>query len=281
MTGPVVCGIDFSEQSRRALAWARLLADRLAQPLVVVHAVEPVLADAARLTYGPDALQASIDPELRTFAGPLAGSAAAFHIGVGDPASVINGAALARNASMVVVGTQGHGRAARVWFGSTTMRLLRDTTIPILCVPPTTSDVPEIAALLVGTDFSDASAAALQTAVALGARCGVPVTCVHVVPTVSAYSKWNDLVKDAEDAAVRSARGRMADATAAFPDGAVTTDVRTGDAAEILLGSARERGTLIVVGLGGANTDQRPGTTAYRLASGAETPVLGVPPRRT
>jgi len=68
MTGPVVCGIDFSDHSRRALAWARLLADRLGQPLVVVHAVEPVLAEAARLTYGPDALKASIEPELRTFA---------------------------------------------------------------------------------------------------------------------------------------------------------------------------------------------------------------------
>ncbi|MBM3751360.1 MAG: universal stress protein [Acidimicrobiia bacterium] len=278
MIGPVVCGIDFSAQSRRALAWARLLADRLEQPLVVVHAVEPVLADAARLTYGPDALQASIDPELKTFAG----SAAAFHIGVGDPASVINGAALARNASMVVVGTQGHGRAARVWFGSTTMRLLRETTIPVLCVPPTTTDVPEVAALVVGTDFSDASSGALETAVALGSRCGVPVTCLHVVPTVSAYSRWNDLVKGAEDAAVRSARRRMADATAALTAvDAVTTDVRTGDAAEVLLDAARQRGTLIVVGLGGANTDQRPGTTAYRLASGAETPVLGVPPRRT
>lgn len=278
MIGPVVCGIDFSAQSRRALAWARLLADRLEQPLVVVHAVEPVLADAARLTYGPDALQASIDPELKIFAG----SAAAFHIGVGDPASVINGAALARNASMVVVGTQGHGRAARVWFGSTTMRLLRETTIPVLCVPPTTTDVPEVAALVVGTDFSDASSGALETAVALGSRCGVPVTCLHVVPTVSAYSRWNDLVKGAEDAAVRSARRRMADATAALTAvDAVTTDVRTGDAAEVLLDAARQRGTLIVVGLGGANTDQRPGTTAYRLASGAETPVLGVPPRRT
>ncbi len=280
MTGPVVCGIDFSDQSRRALAWARLVSDRLGQPLIVVHAVEPVLADAARITYGPEALQATIEPELRTFAGPLAGSAAAFHIGTGEPASVINGAALAHNASVLVVGTQGRGRAARVWFGSTTMRLLRETTIPVLCVPPTTSDIPEIFSLMVGTDFSEASAEALQTAVTFGTACGVPVTCVHVVPTVSAYSKWNELVKDAEDAAVRSARSRMADAVAGFAEGAVTTDVRTGDAAEVLLDGA-VRGTVIVVGLGGANTGQQPGTTAYRLASGAETPVLGVPPRRT
>jgi len=194
---------------------------------------------------------------------------------------VIRGTALVRNASVLVVGTQGHGRAARMWFGSTTMRLLRETTIPVLCVPSAASDVPEIAALVVGTDFSDASAAALQTDAQLGARCGVPVTCLHVVPTVSTSARWNELVKDAEHAAVRSARSRMADATAGFAEGTLTPDVRTGDAAEVLLQAAAARGTLIVVGLGGANPGQRPGSTAYRLASGAETPVLGVPPRRT
>ena len=43
MTGPVVCGVDFSEDSRRALRWADLMARKLAQPLIVIHAVEPDL----------------------------------------------------------------------------------------------------------------------------------------------------------------------------------------------------------------------------------------------
>lgn len=280
MTGPVVCGIDFSDHSRRALAWARMLADRLAQPLIVVHAVEPILADAAKITYGTEALRASIDPELRAFAGALATEQTVFHIGVGDSASVLNGAALAHNAAMMVVGTQGLGRAARVWFGSTTMRLLRDTTSPILCVPARASDTPALSSLVVGTDFSEASAAALQAAITLGAQCQVPVTCLHVVPAVAAHTRWNALVKDAEDRAVRAARSRMTDATAALASGTVTTDVRTGEPADVLIQAAAGQATIIVVGLGGEDTRQRPGTTAYRLASGADAPVLGVPPRR-
>lgn len=281
MTGPVVCGIDFSEHSRRALAWARMVADRLAQPLVVVHAVEPILADAAKLTYGPDALRESLDPELRTFVGDAGAGQTDYYIGVGEPASVLNGVALAHNASMLVVGTQGLGRAARVWFGSTTMRLLRDTTMPILCVPARAAEVPAVSSLVVGTDFSEASAAAVQTALALGARCQVPVTCLHIVPAVAAHTRWNVLVKGAEDAAVRTARARMTEATTALVSDTLTTDVRTGDAADALIQAAEGQAAIIVVGLGGADTGQRPGTTAYRLASGADAPVLGVPPRRT
>jgi nucleotide-binding universal stress UspA family protein len=281
MNGPIVCGIDFSDHSRRALAWARLLSQRLDQPLIVVHAVEPVLAEAAKITYGPDALQASIEPELRAFVDQGAGSEVAFQIGVGEPASVLNGAALAHQASMLVVGTQGLGRAAQVWFGSTTMRLLRETTIPVLGVPPRASNTPELSSLVVGTDFSEASTAAVLAAVDLGARCAVPVTCLHIVPVVAAHTRWNDAVKNAEDSAIRQARRRMEDATAALPAGVqITADVRTGDAAEVLIGAATGMDAIIVVGLGGADIGQRPGTTAYRVVSGADAPVLGVPLRR-
>lgn len=277
MTGPLVCGIDFSDDSRRALAWARWLAATLRQPLIIVHAVEPMLAEAANVTYGPDALTASITPELRTFVAPRDGET--IHVGVGDPASVLSGTALAHGASLLVVGTQGLGRAARMWFGSTTMRLLRETSIPVLGVPPRATDVPAVAEVIVGTDFSQASAAAVQAAIDLAAACSATVTCLHVVPTVSAHSRWNDIVADAADAAVQSARRRLADAVADLPAGSLTTDVRTGDAAENLITAADGRDAVIVLGLGGADPGLRPGTTAYRVLSGADAPVLGVPLR--
>jgi nucleotide-binding universal stress UspA family protein len=281
VTGAIVCGVDFSDHSRRALAWAHFLAERLAQPLVVVHAVEPVLADAAKLTYGDTALQSTIEPELRAFVEPVAGPNVRLDIGIGEPASVLNGAALSHHASLLVVGTQGLGRAARVWFGSTTMRLLRETTLPVLAVPPRAADTPALLSLIVGTDFSVASEDAVETAIALGVACGVTVTCLHMVPIVAAHTRWNDVLKDAEDQAVRRARARLEAMTAALPSGtSIDADVRTGDAAEVLIQAADRQQAIIVVGLGGADTGRRPGTTAYRVVSGADAPVLGVPPRR-
>lgn len=273
MSGPLVCGVDFSDHSKRALAWARLLADRLARPLVVVHAVEPLLADAARVTYGREALDEAIAPELRAFVG----EGPELQVGVGDPARVLHGAALAKGAAMIVVGTQGLGRASRMWFGSTTMQLLRESTIPILGVPPRAPDAPVLSRLVVGTDFSPAADAAL--AVARDVAHGVlPITCLHVVPTPPAHMRWNDVVAAATDAAVRAARQRLGVAPTGAPaDPAFACDVRTGDAAEVLIEAAAGQGALIVVGLGSDEPARRPGTTAYRVISGSDAPVLAVP----
>lgn len=281
MTGPVVCGVDFSDHSRRALAWARFFASSLKQPLIVVHAVEPMLAEAAKVTYGRDALQEAIEPELREFLGQDTGNVSV-HIGIGEPASVLNGAALANRASVLVVGTQGLGRAARMWFGSTTMHLLQETTVPLLAVPPRSADAPALSGVVVGTDFSQASQAAVAAALDIGAGFNVPVTCVHVVRTLAAHTRWNELVQSGVDQAVQDGRRQLADMTAARPPGtAMQTDVRTGDAADALIQAVEGSDQMIVVGLGGAHAGQRPGTTAYRVLSGADAPVLGVPPRRT
>jgi nucleotide-binding universal stress UspA family protein len=281
MTGPIICGVDFSDHSARALAWARFVSSSLNLPLIVVHAVEPVLAEAAKVTYGPDALQESIEPELRAFLGRDSADIS-LHIGIGEPAGVLNGAALANHAAILVVGTQGLGRAARMWFGSTTMRLLRETTVPLLAVPPRSSDAPALAGLVVGTDFSDASQSGVATALDLARAFAVPVTCLHVVHTLAGHTRWNELVQSGVDQAVQDGRRRLADMIADLATSApVHTDVRTGDAADVLIQAAEGSDQMIVVGLGGAHAGQRPGTTAYRVLSGADAPVLGVPPRRT
>jgi nucleotide-binding universal stress UspA family protein len=236
-----------------------------------------VLAEASRVTYGPGALETTLAQELREFIGP---DASTLHIGVGEPASVLKGAAMANAAAVLVVGTQGLGRAARVWFGSTTLRLLRETTTPILAIPPKSSDAPAVSGFVVGTDFSEASDAAIRAAVDLGAQFGVPVTCLHAVRTVAAHTRWNEVIHETVDRAIHAARQRLANTTAAITNaGTLTTDVRTGDAADTLIDAAEGTDAVLVVGLGGEHTGQRPGTTAYRVLSGADAPVLAVPLR--
>lgn len=280
MTGPVVCGVDFSDDSRRALRWAAFMARHLAQPLVVVHAVEPLLAAAAEVRYGADALPATVQPELDVFiAGAIdPGLAVRTTLTAGEPAGTINGTALAEGASVIVVGTQGLGQAGRLWFGSTTMRLLRDSTIPILAIPPgaaTRSEAPlRISSIVVGTDFGAASRAAIDAGAELGQLFGVPVTGLHAVPAIAAPARWNEFVAGAVDSAVDDARARMAATVPAL----WTSEVRSGDPARVLVDAASGNDALIVVGLGGLAAGQRPGTTAYRVLCDADAPVLAVPP---
>jgi nucleotide-binding universal stress UspA family protein len=139
-----------------------------------------------------------------------------------------------------------------------------------------------LSGIVVGTDFSEASHSAFAAAMEMGTGFHVPVTCLHVVRTLDAHTRWNELVQSGLDRAVQDGRRQLADMIAGRPDGAtLRTDVRTGDAADALIQAVEGSDQLIVVGLGGAHAGQRPGTTAYRVLSGADAPVLGVPARRT
>ena len=279
MTGPVVCGVDFSEDSRRALRWANLMARRLAQPLIVVHAVEPLLASAAQMQYGDDAVEATLLPELKQFVSEAIGEQpnARLQFGIGDPASVLRGTALSANASVIVLGTQGLGQAGRLWFGSTTTRVLRETTKPVLAVPPraaarSESD-PRFDEIIVGTDFGGAANAAIAAAGELAKLFGVPVSVLHAVPEVAAPERWGHIVAKAVEDGLRDARAQMG----ATVPAQWTSDVRTGNAASVLVEAATGKHALIVVGLSGSTSDHRPGTTAYRVLWDAEAPVLAVP----
>lgn len=279
MTGPVVCGVDFSKDSRRALRWADLMARRLAQPLIVVHAVEALLASAAQMHHGDNAVEETLLPELTQFVTQTIGDQphARLQFGVGEPAGIIRGTALSANAALIVLGTQGLGQAGRLWFGSTTTRVLRETTRPVLAVPPRAVARPEadprFDEIIVGTDFGGAATAAMAAADELGKLFGVPVTALHAVPEVAAPERWAPIVAKAVEDGLRDARAQMG----ATVPGHWTSDVRTGSAASVLVEAAAGRQALIVVGLSGSTSNHKPGTTAYRVLLDADTPVLAVP----
>jgi nucleotide-binding universal stress UspA family protein len=278
MTGPIVCGVDFSEDSRRALRWAEVIARKLSQPLIVVHAVEPLLASAARMQYGEDAVESTLTPELKQFVSQSIGEQAdtRLKIGVGEPAGVIRGTALSLDAGMIVLGTQGQGR---LWFGSTTARVLRESATPVLGVPPgaaTRSDKdPRIDEIIVGTDFGGASRSAIAAADQLGKIFGVPITALHAVPEIAAPERWGQIVAKTVEVGLKDARAQMGTTIPAH----WTSDVRSGSAATVLVEAARGRHSLIIVGLAGTSSEHRPGTTAYRVLWDADAPVLAVPER--
>jgi nucleotide-binding universal stress UspA family protein len=278
MTGPVVCGVDFSEDSRRALRWADFMSRRMAQPLIVIHAVEELLASAARMQYGPEAIEATLLPELQEFVAQAIGdhSHVRLQLGVGEPDGVIRGTALSANAGVIVLGTQGLGQAGRLWFGSTTTRVLRETTKPVMAVPPRAAASAEadlrIDEIIVGTEFGESAGAVVAAADEVGRLFGVPVTALHAVPEVAAPQRWNDIVAHAVEEGLRDARAQMG----ATVPGHWASDVRTGSAASVLVQAAAGRHALIVVGLSGSS-EHRPGTTAYRVLSDADAPVLAVP----
>jgi len=88
------------------------------------------------------------------------------HVTVGRPAEAIVATADEVDAGLLVVGARGHSALAQILLGSVSTRVVRLATRPVL-VARAVAAPPRLARVLVATDFSPASEAALATAVEL------------------------------------------------------------------------------------------------------------------
>jgi universal stress protein A len=149
----IVCAVDFSEASRHALRWAEAFARRSGSRLTVVNAVEPLLAEAARMKFNVDLVHAETEPALRKFvAGTGTGDTAhsaetkseamsetmletTLDVRVGEPSDVILDAAAKHSADLIVLGTHGLRGFRKLLLGSTAERVLRRTQTAVLAVP--------------------------------------------------------------------------------------------------------------------------------------------------
>jgi nucleotide-binding universal stress UspA family protein len=294
-TAPLICGVDFSEPSRRALALAATLAHRLAHPLTVVTVVEALLAEAADIRFGPGYLTAEAARDLQAFVtttlpadSPPPGLTV--RALVGQPARTLLEVAAADAAVAVVVGTQGLGWIGRLWFGSTTRRLLHAAAVPVLAVPPgETAALAErgtvgslgFARVLCGMDFGPASIAAARVSVDLGAQLGLPVRLVHAVAPFQVPEPWLAVATQVTDDRLAHARRHLQSAAASLGLPASATGTRQGDPANVLVEEASsDEPALIVLGLEPSGSHAYAGATASRVVSITHTPVLAVPPEQ-
>ena len=135
----IVCGVDFSNASARALRQAAALARRSRACLLVLFVEDPLLAAAGRAAGDRRALPASavaaLDRFVKKSLSRLRRPRLQTALSVGDPAEEILKAAQHHDAGLVVLGTRGLGRTARLLLGSTADSVLRRARVPVLAVP--------------------------------------------------------------------------------------------------------------------------------------------------
>ncbi len=291
----ILCPIDFSPQSREALRWAYALARQQHSRLVVLTALDPLLANTARIRLHLDVKESETKPALTDFIeSTLSRSTDATpdispEVYEGDAPQVILEAA-AREVDLVVMGTQGLGGVQKWLLGSTTERVLRRTKVPVLCVPPRTNGASNLVEdgsrirlhrVFIGTDFSEASATAIRWAVDLAQVFDVPLLLAHAVTPLAVPERWQSYVPDIDEERTRLADGRLKAAAASYRRVVnIETAIAIGPPAEMLVTMAEERQAgLIVLGLMGDDGHvSRPGSIAYRLLCLTPVPVLVVPP---
>jgi nucleotide-binding universal stress UspA family protein len=139
----ILCPLDFSEASRRALDYALSLAQEADARLILLHVIESLLGETGASEMGhlsvaefdryleEDAvaqLKSIVPEEARVWSAP--------------EERVIRGRAyreivkIAKNegAELIVMGVQGRGALDRLVFGSTTHHVIRDAGCPVLTV---------------------------------------------------------------------------------------------------------------------------------------------------
>jgi nucleotide-binding universal stress UspA family protein len=293
----IVCGVDFSDHSKVALGRAGAWAKHFRARLIVVTVAEPLLVSAAATTYDMDLVREEVLPELRDFVVKTSASGGAeipspeVVVLVGDPATEIIGLARREHAQLIVVATHGLSGYRKMLMGSTTERILRQTTVPVLVSPPPeqtlpSTDSPTIAVgrVLAPVDFKDDSVTDVGAAAALARSLGVPLLLVHVVAPLKGLERLRPQLDTHNRVQIERAEQqiqRLASEVGAPGSIETVVAVAVGSAAEEIARLAVARGAgLIVMGL--RNPEHifgpRPGSVAYRVLSLAPASVLALPP---
>ena len=283
----ILCPIDFSPASERALRHAVALSGLVAAHLTVVTVNDPLLVAAAAASGHADALNEQVErallETLERVPAPESPLLPALDIVTGEPAEEILKAAERAGAGLIVMGTRGLGAAGRLMFGSTAERVGRAARVPVLAVPDVAPDrlaVDQGRALQsighvvasVGLDLTDTIVA--SAAGEWAATFGTPLTLAHVCPDISAPAWWPFAAPGVES--VEDARTRLQSLARSVPTAAdALLDVRRGSVAEGVAAIVRDRdaGLLVVSRGSGAH---RLGATAYRLMTAADVPTLVV-----
>jgi nucleotide-binding universal stress UspA family protein len=291
----ILCPVDFSDASRGALRYASAVANHLQLELVVLTVSDPLLQEAAELSGALDGLPDAISKELRrfcdkTFEGIHAPQKVRYELTTGKPAVEILRVAKANPTRLVVMSTHGLTGVRKLFFGSTTERVLRETTVPVLLTPAHDhgpahpGDVKKaVKRILVPVDLSPATLDQVTASGKVAAALEVPVLLAHVVePVHFAVSGLPHMPNLEVERRFRAEKSLSELAACVGPRLRTEALVAYGDPAEEIAKIARDRGAgLIVIGLHASTVlGPRMGSVTYRVLCLTSTLVIALPPNK-
>jgi len=271
----ILCPIDFSDCSQRALEHAVALARWYDARVTTFHVCAPVPISAyatvasmmpSSLVGGED--QNAVRRAMEQFASREAATNVPIDIelGEGNAATEILAKAEAARSDLIVLGTHGRSGFERFMLGSVTERVLRKAGCPVLTVPPRLAESAAPPAvtfkrIVCAVDFSECSLRALEYAMSIAQEADARLTVLHVIEPVPNVPADDDspllgmkTVKEYIAAAEEEGRTLL---RKAIPDGVrayceVDAVQRVGTPYREILGLATEQvADLIVLGVHG------------------------------
>jgi nucleotide-binding universal stress UspA family protein len=284
----IVVGFDHSQQS----AWAFEAAARLLSPggsILVVVAVDGRLPTdlVDELLGGPEianqhfswlpfieALEAATLEKVRCLCAPDLDVTVQGR--EGTPTVCLMQAASEFGADLIAIGATGHSKFERMLVGSTTQRLARRSTIPVLVHRPGQNWPPH--RVLCGVDFSPTSAEAIAWAAAVARRFNATLDLCHAYR--GDYAWRGTAVHDEAKRQEATERLETEFTAQGHPEVHWTAHVRVGSPDWVLADAAVARGVdLVCVGTVGRHgiAGALIGNTAERLVRTMPCSILTVP----
>ena len=287
----VLCPVDFSECSRRALRSAVAVALRGKAVLRVIYVNDPLLVAAASAALHDRRLVERSARELKAFINATVPAKTRARLcitsgaSIGAPPDQILREAGDRAADLIVLGTHGLTGVDRLLVGSTTLDVLQRTKVPVLTVPDgyghggLAPSPPVVAAL----DLDAAAAGEVDVAARVAQWFGSSLLLLHVISDIAAPDWLTGDLSAHERMRVAQAQQRL-ERLAVRAQRRVTTETRVtcGRVADEIAALAAAEDTALVIS---ALRDRRGwfgarrGSIAYHVLSHAVTPVLAYPTR--
>jgi nucleotide-binding universal stress UspA family protein len=296
----ILCPVDFSDHSRRALDHAIAIARWYKSTVTVLHVFSP--APVAAFGPGPvvfepivltDVDRDQLLADVRAFAETESAPGVTVEAVVrgGNTAGEILEQATSMKADLLVIGTHGRSGFDRLLLGSVAERVLRRAGCPVMTVPgPLPHVMPAAPVLykriLCPVDFSASSLHALKYATSLAQETDGQLTVVHVVEhefdtdgdaasvVERAGMTIGDFLKEREERLCR----RLQKLAAGAPEFCRVESLLSYGKPwrEVLRVAAERQSDLIVMGAQGRGTADRIliGSTTQHVARGAPCPVL-------
>jgi nucleotide-binding universal stress UspA family protein len=290
----ILCPVDFSEGSRTALCYAAALADHFGARLTMITVDDPLLAKAAAMEVLDPPLAVQSEAELRRFSDDVLPHLAArvkmreFRVATGKPAQEILRAVQATKADLIVIGSHGRSGLQKMFFGSTTERVLRETTVPVLITRearPASASLPDAARaihrVLAPLDLTSASTSQVRFAAAIAEHLQVPLIVAHIVEPIFVPQAVRHALAGTDSIRRAEVEAALTAIEGAIPPGVTTENVvATGAPAEEIVRFADTRGAnLIVMGLhSGGMLGPRMGAVTYRVLCSTKALVVALPP---
>jgi universal stress protein A len=291
----ILCPIDFSDASRGALRYATAVAGHFATRLILMTVEDPLLTEAMDLGTGvawkpEDSRDALAEFAAKVFGREMPHAVTFDHeVAVGKPAPEILRVARERSCDLIVISTHGLTGIRKLFFGSTTERVLRETMVPVLVTPPSDpgalrrEDVKAIVRrVLVPVDLSPASDHQVRISQELALALDVPLIVAHVIePVRTRFASRLHLTGLEGDRRAVAEDGLKTLATSLPARTQPESLIVYGDPAEEIAKVARDRQAgIIVMGLHASPLlGPRMGSVTYRVLCLVPTLVLALPPK--